>query len=654
MNPEAALRREWLDTNGIGGYASSTIINCHTRKYHGLLVAALKEPRGKHVLLSKLETSIVSQKDEIYLSTNKYPNVFHPTGHKFIQEFSLGTYPSITYQFGEHIIRESIHMIHGENTVFIRYELLSTTPQITMRTRPLLAFRGVHKLIRENMHLQPRTYFEKNGFKIAPYDGMPPLYMVTNRMSHFYSAPEWHFNVEYLKEATRGFEYQEDLFSPGTLEFTLRHNFPVIIAASTQPQHPTQLEKKRKCEEERRKRSFQSCVSDSTTRLEHHRNNLQYSGEHFLIRNYDNQASITAGYPWFGEWGRDTMIALPGLTLCEERMSFGFEVLQTYASLEKDGLLPNFLSQKKAECSYNSVDASLWFFWAVQMHLEYGGSRKDVLQKIYPAMRSIIAAHINNAVPHCYLDEYGFIHAGNNETQLTWMDANAYGKPVTPRNGAPVEINALWYNGLMFIQEFFEEANESAEFIKQVQELAKNFAKSFPAVFWNPDQNCLYDVVQQGRKDGSIRPNQIFAVSLPYCALEENQQLDVVETVRSHLVTPYGLRTLSPADPKYRPFYEGNADERDSSYHQGLVWPWLTGHFGDAYLKQAEDKVGAAKFLKDYFKELVVEFPSNYGLNSIAEIYNGNPPYKANGCIAQAWSVAEAIRLSAKIGSFIS
>ena len=641
VNTETATRKEWLDTNGIGGYSSSTIINCHTRKYHGLLVANLKEPRGRFVLLSKVEASLVSEDKEFLLSTNKFPGVYHPTGHQFVEQFDQGLCPSITYRIGDVVIRKSMMMVYGRNTVLLCYELLEGKVKPYLRIRPLLAFRDIHSLTRENMFLRHKAYPAKNGCKIQPYEGMPPIHMATNRASEFHPGPKWVRNVEYLNERDRGFDYQEDLFCPGMFETRLQKGKPVIFAASVD--RLGNLEHMRKVEKKRRETSFAACKvrSPGNQWLRH------LSGQ-FLIRNVSGFASVIAGYHWFGEWGRDTMIALPGLAFHSGRREFGEEVLAAYAGLERDGLLPNYLDQSSDHLAYNSIDASLWFFWAVQEYLGTGGSRQFVMDRIYPALRDIVSAHLDGRVPLCGIGQDGLLYSGNENTQLTWMDANAYGRPVTPRHGAAVEINALWYNGLRFFLELA--GNDEGELSVRAENAADALATSFAGRFWNPDDKCLRDVVNEKGQDNSIRPNQIFAVSLPHTMLDIDQMRAVIRVVQAHLLTPYGLRTLSPRNPAYLPFYEGDSNARDSAYHQGMVWPWLIGHFGQALIRQADDKSGSKNFLRKYFKPVLQSFPVDYGIASVPEIYTGNPPHLPGGCIAQAWSVAEAIRLNNLLG----
>jgi predicted glycogen debranching enzyme len=563
--------------------------------------------------------------------------VYHPTGHRFVESFDQGLYPSTTYRIGDALIRKSFLMPHGKNTVLVCFELLEGRVKPALRLRPLLAYRDIHTLTRENLFLRPKSYPEKNGRKIQPYEGMPPLYMGTNRASEFFPGPKWIYNVEYLMERARGFDYQEDLFCPGMFETRLEKGKPVIFAASVEPLG--NLERQRKKEIARREAEFAACKDRSKSVQR-----LKYFSGRFLIRNQAGLASVIAGYHWFGEWGRDTMISLPGLTFHAGRREFGEEVLAAYAGLARDGLLPNYLDQNSDHLAYNSVDASLWFFWAVQEYLKARGGKAFVMDKVYPALRDIVAAHLDGRVPLCGLDPDGLLLAGNEHTQLTWMDAQAYGRPVTPRHGAAVEINALWYNALRCFLELAE--NEDDELAARARAAADNLRDHFTDRFWNDRDNCLCDVVDGNGRDRSIRPNQIFALSLPHSMLDFHHMRAVISVVQAHLLTPYGLRTLSPRDPAYSPFYKGDADARDSAYHQGMVWPWLAGHFGQALLRQAEDRAGARAFLRKYFKPILRGFPDDFCISAVPELYTGNPPHAPRGAVAQAWSMAEAVRLN--------
>ncbi|MFH1944137.1 MAG: amylo-alpha-1,6-glucosidase [Acidobacteriota bacterium] len=637
INTEQALRREWLDTNGLGGYASSTIIDCHTRKYHGLLVASLPGPHERTVLLSKMEASIHLDRQTFRLSTNKYPGVFYPTGHKYIERFEYALYPKTTYRIGDILFEKSLVLVRGRNTVLLRYHFLESTLPVLMRIKPLLAYRDFHALQKENMFIQVKTYFEKNGFKIEPYQGMPPLTCVSSKKTQFYPSPEWYYSVEYHKERRRGYPYQEDLFSPGIFEVTLSQGEDIFFGASVDTISGTSLEKMFNEETDRRSREFENFPDSNAVQKFR-----KYSAGQFFITRPSGDPSLVAGYHWFGEWGRDTMIALPGLAFCTGRLDEGAAVLRTFAGNIRDGLIPNFLG-KNGDHATNSADASLWFFWAVQQYLLYGGDQKAAVVNFLPALRSIIHSVLDGTNPHIRLRGDGMVETGSPDTQLTWMDALVNGAPVTPRHGCAVEINALWFNALRFYSGL---CTQSGEECTREETVADACAASFPETFWNDRCACLYDVVRGDEKDASIRPNQIFAVSLPHSMLPPNKARAVVSKALEELVTPYGLRTLSPGDSRYESVYEGGPDSRDAAYHQGTVWPWLLGHFTEACLKTSNDPEGTRRFLREKFEPVLEHFPRDFGLHTVPEIYNGSPPYKPKGCISQAWSHGELIRMA--------
>ncbi len=664
---DSVLKKEWLDTNGLGGYSSSTIINCHTRKYHGMLVASLENPRGRFVLLSKLELSLLIEGKEFLLSTNQYPGVFHPTGYQNIEKVSYEFYPTITYKMEDTILECSTLMIEGENTVLLRCKLIKSNKPVLLRIKPLLNYREMHETNRENMSLQVKTHTQSNGFKIEPYSGMPPLYFQTNVESKFYPGPKWYYNFEFHRELERGYPYKEDLFCPGIVETDLDNSRPFILAASAEDIYNNStnnyLDELLNKETQRRADNYQLYKSGNR-RLQ----DLKYFAGQFLVRNRSQELTIIAGYHWFLSWGRDTMIALPGITFCCGRVEEGLEVLRTYARREKDGLIPNFICEDENQNAYNSIDAALWYFWAIQQYLQTGGDFQTVREFFASSMRSIIESQIKGKVPHCHLTEDGLLYAGSQETQLTWMDANSYGKPVTPRYGCAVEINALWYNALKFWQQLCQEWQLQDDLVDQTFEVTRKIEQCFVSRFWVKENECLADVVREDFIDNSIRPNQVFVVSLPFSPIESEYQQLVVEKIVEHLLTPYGLRTLSPQHPDYKPRYEGDQDVRDAAYHQGTVWPWLLGHFVEAYLKvnkvdnekrvksgqkvkeASNQKENAISYLRSNLKPILVDFVNDYGIASIAEIFDGDPPHRPNGCVAQAWSVAEIIRVLLMLG----
>lgn len=652
LNVNEALELEWLDTNGSGGYASSSIIMCHTRKYHGLLVADIPEAAGRCVLFSKVEDSLIDGHMEISLACHRYPGVIHPKGYKYQKQFTQGECPRFTYQIGNTTIYKSIMLVRGENRVLMRYDCEQPDVDLVLRIRPFIAFRGFHDLSRENLFIHVKTYAAKNGFKIQPYEGMPPLFVQVVQGARFYPSPLWYRNFLYLKEMERGYDGTEDLFQPGLFELRLREGRPVILAAGAE-EFKSSLNKKWEAEANRRLAASQSdretaegfkLSEDEDIQL---LKSLLRAGRHFLIAGQEKIPAIIAGYPWFGVWGRDTLISLPGLTFCSGRPDLGIAILREMGKHQCSGLLPNFFAVDERRTAYNAVDTSLWYFWAVQQMIKYTNDFATVKDVFWPVMKSILNHYLSGTHHHIYVSENGLLHSGAADTQLTWMDAMADGRPVTPRSGYAVEINALWYNALCFVANLSERFGER-EFL--YEKMVTRVRNAFEESFWIEDGQYLGDVASENGLDTSVRPNQIFAVSLPYSPIDTPRWQGVVERVRSELLTPFGLRTLSPRNVKYRGRYEGDASSRDSAYHQGTAWYWLIGHFGEALLRTAGDKKEARAFLLAYLRTSLTRHLREGGLGLIGEIFDGDPPHRPDGCIAQAWSTAEAIRLYSLLG----
>ena len=641
LDLEGSLKKEYLLTNGLGGYASSSILDCNRRKYHGLLILPLEKLGKTFNLLSKLEPTIVINKNEFLLSTNKFPGVNFPTGHQYVEYFELEYFPVTKYMIGDMEITKSILMPRFSNSVLVRYDVVKAPKRIVFRVNPLLSYREIHFLSVKNMNLRQRAFVEKNGFKIDPYEGLPALYIQTSMKSVFFHSPEWWSNFEYLKERHRGYAYQEDLFSPGIFELKLKQGDSVIFRASIDK--ITKDIETEWDEEVKRLKKEHKKYSEEKEPLR----TMKAVSEAYIVENSNKDKGIIAGYHWFGEWGRDTLISLTGLTLCTGKADAALNILKRFSKYEKDGLLPNVLGQDK-NYSYNCIDSSLWFFWAVQNYLKYTGDKENVEKLLFPTMKKIITAFLENKVPNVGLKDNGLLYAGNENTQLTWMDATAYGKPVTPRNGAPVEINALWYNALKFLSNEFG-GKLGKEFREKINYQAALFENIFTRAFWNEKRQCLDDVYREYGSDISIRPNQLFAIGLPYNCVENEKALSIIRTVQKHLVTAYGLRTLSPEDPMYQVDYRGDQNARDSAYHQGMIWPWLIGIYCDALFIHNPDKKFVKQHVYDTFKDLWEKHLSRYGLLHISEIFKPTPPNTAKGCIAQAWNMAEIIRVLEKI-----
>ncbi|MBI3666967.1 MAG: glycogen debranching enzyme N-terminal domain-containing protein [Acidobacteria bacterium] len=576
-NPEAALEREWLETNGLGGFSSSTIIGLNTRRYHGLLTAATKPPVGRFVLLSKLEETLVVEGQRFDLSANRYPGVVHPQGYQYQTGFRLDPFPVFTYKVGGIEIEKSVFMVYGENTTVVQYEIHGLAPNCLLEVRPLIAFRDYHSTTHANGALNREVERESGLATIAPYQGLPALHFAHDA-DEVDPVGVWYRNLEYDIERERGLDYQEDLFNPLVLTFNLNHRRSAAVIASTEKRDIRSVAGMRRAEVERRTAVLQaSPCDDPLVRA------LVAAADQFIVARGD-QKTIIAGYHWFSDWGRDTMIALPGLTLLTGGAEVAKSILLAFAAHVDRGMLPNRFPDAGEEPEYNTVDATLWFFEAVRALLKYTDDYGFVRTHLYEVLVGIIEWHVRGARYGIRVDEDGLLASGEPGVQLTWMDAKVGDWVVTPRHGKAVEIQALWYNAVRIMEGLARRFDDEAGRERYVclGTLAK---ASFNRKFWNEAAGCLYDVVNGEARDASIRPNQIFAVSLPYTMLPLEKTRRVVEVVERELLTPYGLRSLAPGDPQYRGRYEGDPWSRDSAYHQGTVWAWLMGPFITAYAK---------------------------------------------------------------------
>jgi predicted glycogen debranching enzyme len=647
QNIRKSLREEWLETNGLGDYASSSLICCNTRKYHGLLVAGINSIDNRHVLLSALEESFTAYQKELFFSCHRYPgNRYFPPGYEYLREMRQEFSPYFRYKFGDIVITKEIMMITGESRVVIKYEVKSSppdAPQMKLRLRPLLSFRHFHSLTRHNDTLDTEALPVGSGFVIKPYDSLPSLYVEVQGNYRWEEEPAWYFNVEYLLEQERGFDYQEDLFQPGVFEIDLLPDKPVYFTAaldefaSVHPQHKGHISK----------------LWDSETKLRKERAGktpgligyLSSVGKQFLVRQPDGTLGIIAGYHWFNIWGRDMYISLPGLTFCTGDLESGLEILRYAAKAIKKGLVPNIFASDGTSHAYNSVDASLWYIWAVQQLLKYYPDEINTVKKeFWPKIKEIITAYSSGLVEHAETDEAGLLKVGAPNTQLTWMDASVNGRAVTPRNGFPVEINALWYNALAFSDSLAKEFKDTKwKHTGQLEKMKEEFLRRF----WVTDSlgGYLADVWSPDYVDTSFRPNQIFAVSLPFAILAQEYHTELVKRVRHHLFTPVGLRTLAPGSQGYAAEYGGGVEKRDGAYHQGTVWAWLLGAFVEGMLRTAWNSDTTVLKILDSVKPLFVNHLKEAGIGTISEVFDGDPPHIPGGTISQAWSVAESLRM---------
>jgi len=633
-----ATSKEWLETNGLGGYASSTVAGANTRRYHGLLVAALRAPTQRTLLLSKLEETLAVGDVEYDLSCNQYPGVIHPQGYQHLREFRFGPFPTFVYEVGEGRptrFEKTVTMCRGRNLVIIRYRLLESHGTVGLIARPIVNCRDHHHLTHENPGFDTSAQVSgaRDVVTIAPCHGVPPL---TVHLPHAYFEPSgyWYHNFEYPQEAARGLDYREDQYSPGHFTCQLEQGDTNYLVASIEPLRD--FDPAAAMEAERARRT--ALLTPWPAAPEEIRQ-LVVATDAFLVSRSpeepDRADGIMAGYHWFEEWGRDAMISLPGLALVTGRFDAARKVLRSFADHRRDGLIANRIPDVDERPHYNTADATLWMFWAAQKYLDYTGDRGFVIGELLPILLEMLEWHVRGTDYSIGMDDDGLLRAGEAGTQLTWMDAKVGDRVMTPRHGKPVEINALWHNALRFVEDLgAHHAGPTADRV----------AARFQDRFWSEDLGYLYDVVDGSvPADGSLRPNQLLALSLPYPALEGNRARAVIAAVKRDLLTPYGLRTLSPRDARYRGRCQGDQWARDSAYHQGTVWPWLLGPFITAHMRVAESRdaarLEAVPWLHGLWPHLC-----DAGLGQLSEIFDGDPPHHPRGCIAQAWSVAEVLR----------
>jgi predicted glycogen debranching enzyme len=638
---EAALRREWLETNGLGGFASSTIVGLNTRRYHGLLVAATKPPVGRLVLLSKLEETLLIDGSRFDLSANRYPGIIHPQGFHYLKQFRLDPFPVFTYEVEGIEIEKSVFMIYGENSTVIHYELRKNNrPEVPknlrLEIRPLIAFRDYHGTTHENGVINPAVQERSGLASVSPYQGLPNLHLAHNAIE-LRKTGDWYRNFEYDSERERGLDCSEDLFNPFTLCFDLRLWRQASIIASTEQRDVTQAVEYRRAEITRRRKALvASPIEDDFAQ------SLADAADRYLVSR-DDEKTVIAGYHWFGDWGRDTMIALPGLTLPTGKYDVARSILRIFAKHVDQGMLPNRFPDAGETPEYNTVDAALWFFEAARAYLAYTSDLEFVRDELYPAFADIISWHARGTRYGIKVDPSGLLASGELGVQLTWMDAKVGDWVVTPRRGKPVEIQALWYNALCIMEDLASRFGDEAA-RKRYRHMAAVAQWSFNRLFWNEKLGYLYDVVNSGPPDPSIRPNQIFAVSLPHSMLPLDRARSVVEKVEEHLLTPFGLRSLAPSDLQYRGRYTGGPADRDGAYHRGTVWAWLLGPFITAYIKVNGGSEEVRRQAQAWLSPLESHL-AEAGLGHISEIFEGDAPHRPCGCIAQAWSVAEILRV---------
>lgn len=638
-NTHTTHTREWLVTNGIGGYATGTLSGALTRVYHGLLVAALAPPLGRTVLLSKLDEVVSYDGQQYDLHTNQWAHDdINPLGYHYIESFHLeGTTPVWTYAIQDALLEKRVWMQYGSNTTYIRYTYKRGTLQLNLLSKAIATYKDSHNTItKDDLSMQVETV--EHGLKVTALDGAAPYYVFSDR-ADVKQKSDWYTDYYLAVENARGLDDVTDNLHIGTFGITLNIGESVSIVATTDPDATLDSDSSYTLKTQREQSLINS--SELTTQpgwIQH----LVLAADQFIVQrkvgdNPDGR-SVIAGYHWFGDWGRDTMIALSGLTLTTKRYDEAKSILRTYAQFVDKGMLPNRFPDHSEQPEYNTVDATLWYFVAIQKTIDATGDM-ELLRELYPVLQSIIEWHIKGTRYNIKVDpDDGLLYHGEDGKQLTWMDAKIKDWVVTPRTGKAVEINALWYNALRTMADFARQLGELDA--DEYDTLANRTEEGFQR-FWSDDHKHCYDVIDtpEGNDDPSLRPNQIFAVSLEHSPLTPEQRKQVVDACARQLVTSIGLRSLAPSHADYKGDYGGDPYERDSRYHQGTVWAWLIGHFVEAYLHVYNDKATVRSFLEPFEQHL-----TDYCIGSITEVAQGDPPFKPKAAIAQAWSVAEVLR----------
>ncbi|MCF2658553.1 glycogen debranching enzyme family protein [Parabacteroides distasonis] len=623
INLEESLTREVLRTNRLGAYHCTTVVDCNTRKYHGLLVMPVPAiDDDNHVLLSSLDETVIQHGAEFNLGLHKYQgNNFSPKGHKYIREYSSETVPRTLYRVGGVIFSKEKVFSLFDNRIMIKYTLEDCHSATTLRFRPFMAFRNVNELTHANGNVN-QTYTEiTNGIKTCMYPGYPDLYMQFSKKVKFVYEPYWYNGIEYPKEQERGYPYQEDLYVPGYFEVSIKKGESIIFSAGDSQVATTRL-----------KSLYESEVAARTPRTNFY-NCLKNSAQQFYFRPKEQDAYLLAGYPWFKVRARDLFIALPGCSLHIED-PVRFEKIMDTAEPALRAYMENGAPDPVIR-EVEHPDVGLWAIWAIQQYAKEVGVQKAA-QRYGDLVGEVITYIMAQKHPDMKMMDNGLLFANGRDKAITWMNSTVNGRPVVPRSGYIVEFNALWYNALCFYNELL-----GAEPNAEVSRVIALVEKSFPQTFIN-GFNYLFDYVNGSYVDWSVRPNMIFAVSLPYSPLTRMQKRAVLDVVTKELLTPKGIRSLSPKSEGYRPYYVGPQYERDLAYHQGTVWPWLLGAYLEAYLK-VFGKSGAA-----FAERMLISMEEemyNHCIGTIPELFDGNPPFVGRGAVSFAMNVAAILRI---------
>ena len=621
INLEYSLSKEILRSNRAGSYAATTIIGCNTRKYHGLFICPCQKGSDeKFLLLSSLDVTVIQHDQEFNLGIHKYEgDTYIPKGHKYVRDYMAEIVGETIYRVGGVVLKRESILLEKEERVLIKFTLLEANSDTYLKFKPFLAFRNIHQLSKANMFANTKYESTDNGVVYKMYEGLPSLYMQFSSKVDYVHSPDWYYNIEYMEEQKRGYDYKEDLMVPGYFETKVKKGESIVFSAGIKNTNPTTLKKQYSAEFNKRsaRDSYKNCLLNAA--------------EQFLVKN-ENGSEIIAGYPWFGAWGRDTFISLPGITLTTGKIDAAREVIDKMINRMKGGLFPNMGDESNP--AFNSVDAPMWFIWALQQYEKYDAA--DIWKLYGKTIKTVLNAYREGTSFNIRMLENGLIWAGQEGKALTWMDAVTSNGPSTQRMGMPVEINALWYNAIQYSLKLAEKAADK-KFIKEWKDLPEKIETSFIENFWSKDKGYLADVVNGDMFDFSVRPNMVIAAAMEFSMLTKEMKNSLLEVIKSELLTTRGLRTLAPKNANYKGIYEGDQDARDSIYHQGTVWPWLLEHFVKAYM-DVHKNTGLSMAKKIYlgFEEDMMQ----HGIGSISEIYDGDPPHTPKCSISQAWRVA--------------
>lgn len=631
VNLNFTKEREILRCSRTGAFACTTLSGLNTRKYHGLFIVPQDDiDHERHVLVSNLNETIMVNNMDFHLSVHEYKGeVVEPKGNKYLQYFTADNLPTFHYRVGKINFTKEILFLNDSDRLIIKYKILDKCESVSILFQPLLAFRSIHSLTHANDVANTTYRSVENGVGFCLYDRYTPVYFQCTEPVKYQHNPNWCYNVEYEEELNRGYEGYEDLMAPGELISAIQGD-ELYLSIGTEPIDPSQIATL--FEQERNRHTGRSSLFHC----------LQNAAEQFIVKR-NGKTEVIAGYPWFGRWGRDTFIALPGLTLALGNKTLCKEIIDSMVGELENGLFPNIGQGETA--AYNSVDAPLWFFRALQLYNECTRAPRKIWEEYGDTFKKILNAYRYGTMNNIRMLDNGLIYAGGPGMALTWMDAVIDGNPVTPRTGCQVEINALWYNAMKFSLELAKVAKDK-EFIEEWTPIADAFPNVFKDTFWSKEIGYLADYVDGEYKNFQVRPNMMIATSLPYSPISEKIRQLVLKRTCEELLTEKGIRSLSPKDPDYKGHYAGTQAERDAAYHQGTIWVWLLFPFTDGMLAVYQ------KSAVPVLQKILYRFDScmkSYGVSTIAEIADGDPPYKPNGCISQAWSVAALLYMKWRI-----